>query len=185
MKYYIRQDVGGMDGRSPCGERGLKFGIVSEKTMRTSRSPCGERGLKLHIDRASRLTGFRRSPCGERGLKFAGGKVAAVVFQRRSPCGERGLKSWRREPAPLSPRRSPCGERGLKFRAAAQLGAAPESLPVRGAWVEIICSGGVSVCRWTSLPVRGAWVEIKSMSQPPARSASLPVRGAWVEISCP
>ena len=34
------------------------------------------------------------------------------------------------------------------------------SLPVRGAWVEIYCSGGVSAVDGASLPVRGAWVEI-------------------------
>ena len=39
--------------------------------------------------------------------------------------------------------------------------AEPESLPVRGAWVEIRCLKG---CPYAimSLPVRGAWVEINS-----------------------
>ena len=79
------------------------------------------------------------------------------------------------------------------------------SLPVRGAWVEIL-----HPCRTAqsnqSLPVRGAWVEIKSRScrrlrlrrRSPcgerglkfklvlifvAKFRSLPVRGAWVEIA--
>ena len=34
------------------------------------------------------------------------------------------------------------------------------SLPVRGAWVEISCSGGGRSAGGLSLPVRGAWVEI-------------------------
>ena len=34
------------------------------------------------------------------------------------------------------------------------------SLPVRGAWVEILASGQVTSYKVGSLPVRGAWVEI-------------------------
>ena len=56
---------------------------------------------------------------------------------------------------------------------------------MRGAWVEI------SVLRrlvrpLVSLPVRGAWVEIVMETQEfHAMAASLPVRGAWVEMrSC-
>ena len=59
-----------------------------------------------------------------------------------------------------------------------------ESLPVRGAWVEIFCTAAIASARATSLPVRGAWVEIAGFGwfrfQP--SSGSLPVRGAWVEI---
>ena len=38
--------------------------------------------------------------------------------------------------------RSPCGERGLKSTAPAVDDPPEGSLPVRGAWVEIYCSGG-------------------------------------------
>ena len=34
------------------------------------------------------------------------------------------------------------------------------SLPVRGAWVEIVCPQYLPVYGRSSLPVRGAWVEI-------------------------
>ena len=37
----------------------------------------------------------------------------------------------------LVSRRSPCGERGLKLHGGADGGNRHESLPVRGAWVEI------------------------------------------------
>ena len=56
-------------GRSPSGERGLKFvAIVRGHEGTVRRSPSGERGLKsrgeaLHADLPS------RSPSGERGLK--------------------------------------------------------------------------------------------------------------------
>ena len=33
-------------GRSPCGERGLKWDYSMKVSAQMSRSPCGERGLK-------------------------------------------------------------------------------------------------------------------------------------------
>ena len=101
--------------------------------------------------------------------------------------------------------RSPCGERGLKFRACAGEKSQNESLPVRGAWVEIF-RGGACASPSVSLPVRGAWVEIaggsggsggdwrrspcgeRGLKSVVCRSfscpfRSLPVRGAWVEIA--
>ena len=57
------------------------------------------------------------------------------------------------------PGRSPCGERGLKFSAETQPGGLILSLPVRGAWIEIVLFLGGEDLR-ASLPVRGAWIEI-------------------------
>ena len=37
----------------------------------------------------------------------------------------------------ISPCRSPCGERGLKFQQISALTGIVQSLPVRGAWIEI------------------------------------------------
>ena len=56
-----------------------------------------------------------------------------------------------------------------------------ESLPVRGAWVEII-RRGTRLPPMKSLPVRGAWVEMSSPHASSSIKPSLPVRGAWVEI---
>ena len=57
-------------------------------------------------------------------------------------------------------RRSPCGERGLKY---ARQGLNPcsfgGSLPVRGAWIEIVYRI-LQMVSYKSLPVRGAWIEI-------------------------
>ena len=58
------------------------------------------------------------------------------------------------------------------------------SLPVRGAWVEILDNmfGDLGIHR--SLPVRGAWVEISVLALRKEKlTSSLPVRGAWVEIA--
>ena len=57
------------------------------------------------------------------------------------------------------------------------------SLPVRGAWIEMLQSNIKSI-RKESLPVRGAWIEIVLEIASPTRTiGSLPVRGAWIEIS--
>ena len=78
------------------------------------------------------------------------------------------------------------------------------SLPVRGAWIEILSLQNVpakrirrSPCgerglKWSitstsrpvmmSLPVRGAWIEILAGSPFASMIMSLPVRGAWIEI---
>ena len=59
------------------------------------------------------------------------------VSQRRSPSGERGLKLRARHWMDMGLRRSPSGERGLKS-AETMIGPFPhESLPIRGAWIEI------------------------------------------------
>ena len=123
----------------------------------------------------------------------------------RSPCGERGLKLYTTHRPRHLPRRSPCGERGLKFLSSVRARHGGRgSLPVRGAWVEILlrCKnrvnvGGRSPCgerglkfpayrrtplRVQSLPVRGAWVEIDIYTAEKDYLPSLPVRGAWVEI---
>ena len=55
------------------------------------------------------------------------------------------------------------------------------SLPVRGAWIEIIPGRDVVWIR-PSLPVRGAWIEIDEGNPAVEISTSLPVRGAWIEI---
>ena len=59
------------------------------------------------------------------------------------------------------------------------------SLPVRGAWIEIIKTADACRVRCKSLPVRGAWIEIRRMRLTVCFPSSLPVRGAWIEIPCP
>ena len=56
------------------------------------------------------------------------------------------------------------------------------SLPVRGAWIEILASiDGTAPA--ASLPVRGAWIEIANRAKTDLLGGSLPVRGAWIEIA--
>ncbi len=56
--------------------------------------------------------------------------------------------------------RSPCGERGLKFVLEWQWLNRHMSLPVRGAWIEILLAFS-NIARTVSLPVRGAWIEME------------------------
>ena len=58
------------------------------------------------------------------------------------------------------PSRSPCGERGLKYVAYEDSDPDDVSLPVRGAWIEMIFARSQRDCASASLPVRGAWIEI-------------------------
>ena len=64
---------GACHGRSPHGERGLKFVATCAVAFRESRSPHGERGLKyLSVGLPDAAPG--RSPHGERGLKSVGAR---------------------------------------------------------------------------------------------------------------
>ena len=78
-------------------------------------------------------------------------------------------------------RRSPHGERGLKYQQLSAAGWHPESLPARGAWIEIY---NLQYARGAerSLPARGAWIEIELRVISILVIPSLPARGAWIEI---
>ena len=93
-------------------------------------------------------------------MKSALTLVSALVLVRRSPCGERGLKLSTNNRDDCKSRRSPCGERGLKSVAAGAVRDAAASLPVRGAWIEILRRFDKLVDGRESLPVRGAWIEM-------------------------
>ena len=82
-------------------------------------------------------------------------------------------------------RRSPCGERGLKSASMSGFSSRALSLPVRGAWIEIIREAVPGSRKVTSLPVRGAWIEMLIEPVTPSIMLSLPVRGAWIEIQMP
>ena len=56
-------------GRSPYGERGLKYRTALSGFTIPSRSPYGERGLKFDRDNII-IPVIGRSPYGERGLKL-------------------------------------------------------------------------------------------------------------------
>ena len=64
--------------------------------------------------------------------------VVNAGTESRSPCGERGLKFRQQVQQLRDAGRSPCGERGLKWDRRCNPPAGVRSLPVRGAWVEMI-----------------------------------------------
>ena len=73
--------------------------------------------------------------------------------------------------------RSPCGERGLKSWSWLSLPVVVSSLPVRGAWIEII-NREIANRVDTSLPVRGAWIEIYLSTFPVMDEAVAPRAGS-------
>ena len=101
------------------------------------RSPCGERGLKYRgrVD----LVALRQSlPVRGAWIEIDSAEVVGVLQHRRSPCGERGLKCPRILCLHYRSCRSPCGERGLKCAMWKVVSGTKTSLPVRGAWIEIV-----------------------------------------------
>ena len=101
-------------GRSPYGERGLKYIVFGEPPGRERRSPYGERGLKFE-HRLLIAEPLGRSPYGERGLKY-----------HRRPDGRRQAQS-------LSLRRAWIEMRSrLMGRMACR-----SSLSLRRAWIEM------------------------------------------------
>ena len=145
--------------RSPCGERGLKCTFVFVAGNGGGSLPVRGAWIEICLMRARQSCSACRSPCGERGLKYRfvpappHGAVSlpvrgawieirattrAMSFRAcRSPCGERGLKSFLFVAVFGLSRRSPCGERGLKSQALRAQRMRLQSLPVRGAWIEI------------------------------------------------
>ena len=190
-------------GRSPCGERGLKSSPrrltpltsaslpvrgawIEIQVIVTPNAFCTSlpvRGAWIEINGACPKVGAirSRSPCGERGLKY-NIQSPMIIALCRSPCGERGLKWLILWITRLILRRSPCGERGLKYHRNSCGLCGSSSLPVRGAWIEMQ-PFLIHVEGRTSLPVRGAWIEIVAALGDALGISSLPVRGAWIEIS--
>ena len=138
IEIWLRTMVGHMSiCRSPHGERGLKSSHSHDFSVPSRRSPHGERGLKTNGS-SNCLPATSRSPHGERGLKFTQRIFDDNIKLRRSPHGERGLKCC----------------------------------------IQIICNN-----TWESLPARGAWIEIQMTFRHYLTNQSLPARGAWIEIT--
>ena len=104
----------GTMGRSPYGERGLKWSVMVVTLHQRCRSPYGERGLKLDVS-DGRHPDRGRSPYGERGLKY-----------------KLGTRTYRNTPS-LSLRRAWIEIYGI----ACGCEIRESSLSLRRAWIEI------------------------------------------------
>ena len=104
-----------LEGRSPHGERGLKYSEIGSKECVPSRSPHGERGLKYKI-LGGELVGFGSLSSWRAWIEMSIGFTGEFVVCR-SPHGERGLKCGWLHSWVCKDCRSPHGERGLKFLA--------------------------------------------------------------------
>ena len=128
-------------GRSPHGERGLKFAAACVLRVIVCRSPHGERGLKLchhgKADAVDQSLSSRRAWIEMNLAKTADQQLVKSLSSRRAwiemTCG--GL-------APsLVMSRSPHGERGLKYETKSTHPTITWSLSSRRAWIEIAGSG--------------------------------------------
>ena len=115
-------------------------------------------------------------------MKLTLEEVREIAIGCRSPCGERGLKWLSNGLTQQQLGRSPCGERGLKLLVLCCLMASCVSLPVRGAWVEMLdaATSNATSCRRSPCGERG--LKYARRDALPIADGSLPVRGAWVEI---
>ena len=124
-------------GRSPHGERGLKFeaGLQCQQ-VRLRRSPHGERGLKSY-----------RSPVTQKSCRSLSSWRAWIEMEADAKNLLRlmSLSSWRawieigriRPDRQRSGRRSPHGERGLKCTVRIRAPGRRASLSSWRAWIEI------------------------------------------------
>ena len=119
-------------GRSPHGERGLKYLIRLRQDLIEQSLPSRGAWIEITSEKGDFGGFLRRSPHGERGLKFRL-TVARKPVQRRSPHGERGLKSVITGGfSDVPSRRSPHGERGLKSLGGAGQPPEPGVAPLTG-----------------------------------------------------
>ena len=147
-------------GRSPHGERGLKYYPLRRKASWHCRSPHGERGLKCLINPLRKSNSHSRSPHGERGLKCAVG-----VTERNQVASLSSRRAW------------------IEIATIRRTASTRSSLSSRRAWIEMSTSRPAAP--WClSLSSRRAWIEIPALRlhvhQLPG---SLSSRRAWIEMS--
>ena len=65
-------------GRSPCGERGLKYGVSDKQVAYATSLPVRGAWVEIALIDSDARHADSRSPCGERGLKFI---VTAVCHE--------------------------------------------------------------------------------------------------------
>ena len=124
--------------RSPCGERGLKS--KSSRATPAERRSLPVRGAWIEIRRSCRIRVFSSSlPVRGAWIEITPHGKMRGMNASRSPCGERGLKYQVVNFSVVAyVGRSPCGERGLKLPCVPAARQSSGSLPVRGAWIEIV-----------------------------------------------
>ena len=111
------------------------FFVYNNDRQLKRRSPRGERGLKSLRQAASVCHTLSLPPRGA-WIEICTHRTAHCL-ECRSPRGERGLKCEVPPIISAEPGRSPRGERGLKYRGAQEPASKNQSLPPRGAWIEI------------------------------------------------
>ena len=138
MKSVSNGSTSSTIGRSPQGERGLKYWKeVGNKPMILSLS-ARRAWIEMSAACCPGAGKCRRSPQGERGLKFAGSGCALSA------------------PGSLSARRA-----WIEITLTVRNVRGEESLSARRAWIEIKADYNYESRKRRSLSARRAWIEIK------------------------
>ena len=74
--------------------------------------------------------------------------------------------------------RSPCRERGLKYNCVGVRQQQTLSLPVQGAWIEMLGCANDTFTPARSLPVQGAWIEMSTTFAPETLGMVAPRAGS-------
>ena len=117
--------------------------MLTARTTRrgaAGRSPHGERGLKFLLSLAHNARNTCRSPHGERGLKYASKYGYAETYLSLPTWGAWIEMPSRGNQLHYPPSRSPHGERGLKYSGRGHYPLTLKSLPTWGAWIEMVLS---------------------------------------------
>ena len=155
-------------GRSPCGERGLKYHAEREGVAGLASLPVRGawieirveggilmehpslpvRGAWIEIPRDGRN---EESACRSLPVRGAWIEISRMTMARPRRCPSLPVRGawieipWCEEKAPGTFCRSPCGERGLKCFPPEVPAPGEQSLPVRGAWIEMPCNSCGSI----------------------------------------
>ena len=171
-------------GRSPYGERGLKYVGCSFRVLLFLSLSLRRAWIEIRRHRSAHRHQDSRSPYGERGLKF-GARLIPFSFNRSLSL----RRAWIEIPKPHWP--TPCKA---------------WSLSLRRAWIEIT-RGAAMLVEFGSLSLRRAWIEISTRPTGPLSKTgrspygerglkfgllvswvaiwmSLSLRRAWIEITC-
>ena len=143
-------------GRSPRGERGLKYHSRECSASRLPSLPA--RGAWIEISAL-----FLRLFSGA-WIEIASASVRIATTRPRSlPARGAWIEIIQANSTDFPvPGRSPRGERGLKLFLTNYKYLEAWSLPARGAWIEISRRRCWPSAKPSSLPARGAWIEMRS-----------------------
>ena len=159
MKCHASSVLNVSNGRSPHGERGLKYGRSHQRPNPHASLPARGAWIEMHQSKNARF-------CKSKSLPARGAWIEMLKAMHHNP------PLWS----------LPARGAWIEIFTTRKYEIQAESLPARGAWIEILSVTIQLDIFFVSLPARGAWIEIPSLGRSRRAVSSLPARGAWIEI---